>query len=108
MVGQSEVKPKPPNDKFWRRITYFGIVVCFAMTYFQYMRAIGGNQRSWTYVFEWPFLGSIGLWMAWKVRKELKNPTVFTSQPDDPNDIELQQWKAHVESLEDTKNASED
>lgn len=90
----------PKSDKFWRNLIYLGIVICFAMTYFQYLRAIGGNQRSWTYVVEWPFLGGIGIWMIWKVRKEMANPTVWHEQPDDPGDIELQNWKEHVKKLE--------
>ena len=95
-----EKKSLVANDRFWRYFIYFGIVVCFAMTYFQYLRAIGGNQRSWTYVFEWPFLGGIGIWMVWKVRKEMQNPTVFKQEIDDPADLELKKWKEHLESLE--------
>ena len=79
---------QPPKDKFWRAVIYFGIVLCFVMTYFQYVRAVGGNQRSWTYVFEWPILGAIGIWMIVKVRNEMRNPTVFSQQPDDPQDKE--------------------
>jgi len=89
-----------PHERFWRYFIYFGILFCFVMTYFQYSRAISGNQRSWTYVFEWPFLGGIGMWMIWRVRKEMLNPTDFSQDLDDPNDIELKNWKLHVESLE--------
>ena len=95
-----EVKPSDPHEKFWRYFIYFGIVVCFLMTYFQYTRAVSGNQRSWTYVFEWPFLGGIGIWMIWRVRKEMLNPTVFDQDADDPSDIELRNWKLHVQALE--------
>ena len=104
----NQPKSNPKSDKFWRNLIYFGIVVCFVMTYFQYLRAIGGNQRSWTYVFEWPFLGGIGIWMVWKVRKEMANPTVWTEQVDDPTDIELQNWKEHVKKLESENNLKED
>jgi hypothetical protein len=94
------LEPSDPHEKFWRYFIYFGILLCFVMTYFQYSRAISGNQRSWTYVFEWPVLGGIGIWMIWRVRKEILNPTDFSQDLDDPNDIELRNWKLHVQSLE--------
>ncbi len=95
-----DVKPNDPHERFWRNFIYFGIILCFVMTYFQYLRAIHGNQRSWTYVFEWPFLGGIGIWMIWRVRKEMLNPTVFFQDADNPDDIELRNWKLHVQALE--------
>lgn len=93
-------KQGDPHEKFWRYFIYFGISLCFVMTYFQYTRAVSGNQRSWTYVIEWPFLGGIGIWMIWRVRKEMLNPTDFSQGPDDPDDLELRDWKLHVQRLE--------
>jgi hypothetical protein len=113
-IGQTEImtsdqvdevlEPSDPHEKFWRYFIYFGILFCFVMTYFQYSRAVSGNQRSWTYVFEWPFLGGIGIWMIWRVRKEMLNPTDFSQDLDDPNDIELRNWKLHVQRLEAEQN----
>jgi hypothetical protein len=38
--------------------------------------------------------------MIWRVRKEMLNPTVFDQDADDPSDIELRNWKLHVQALE--------
>jgi hypothetical protein len=38
--------------------------------------------------------------MIWRVRKEMLNPTDFSQDLDDPNDIELTNWKLHVQRLE--------
>ncbi len=71
------------------------------MTWFEYGRARGGNQRSWSYVLEWPVLGGITIWMVWRVNQERKNPTVHEPEIDDPNDHELQAWRAYTNRQKD-------
>jgi len=90
-------KPKPPrSDRFWSRLILFGIFFCIFMTWVEYGRARGGNQRSWSYVLEWPVLGGITIWMVWRVNQERKNPTIREPEQDDPNDAGLREWRAYV------------
>jgi hypothetical protein len=48
-----------------------------ALCDWQVHRALGGNQLSWAYVFEWPIFGSYAIYMWWRILHE------------DPNDTEV-------------------
>jgi hypothetical protein len=37
-----------------------------ALCIWQVHRALGGNQLSWAYVFEWPFFGGYAIYMWWR------------------------------------------
>lgn len=90
----------PRSERFWARVVFFGICLCFVMTWIELERARGGNQRSWTYVVEWPLLGGITIWMVWRVAQERKNPSVRDQPVDDPEDQELQAWRAYVKQTQ--------
>lgn len=54
-----------------RKLLLWGIPLCIVMAFFQLMRGLGGNNRSWLYVFEWPFFGLFIYYMYWKLGQPL-------------------------------------
>lgn len=44
-----------------------GLLLCAAAFWFEVGRALGGNELSWAYVFEWPLLAGFAVYMWWKV-----------------------------------------
>jgi hypothetical protein len=38
-----------------------------ALTWWQVSRALGGNELSWVYTFEWPLFGTYAVYMWWKL-----------------------------------------
>jgi len=55
-----EVEPK-------RKWLLAFIPICIAMGVIELVRAFDGNNRSWLYVFEWPFFGLFIFYMYWKL-----------------------------------------
>ena len=43
---------------------------CVAMCWWQVTRALGGNDLSWAYVFEWPFFGGYAVFVWWRLVHE--------------------------------------
>ena len=64
-----------PTQDPKRRWVLLGIPLCIFMGLLQFDRALGGNQRSWMYVLEWPFFALFLFYMYWKLQ-----------QPQDPYD----------------------
>ena len=56
----SEVDPK-------RKWLIIFIPICLIMGVVELVRAFDGNDRSWLYVFEWPFFGLFIFYMYWKL-----------------------------------------
>jgi hypothetical protein len=49
-----------------------------AMCVWQITRALGGNELSWAYVFEWPLFAAYAVYMWWRL---LHEPAPATSPP---------------------------
>jgi hypothetical protein len=75
----SEINPEPAPDPK-RKWLLLGIPLCIVMGFLEFDRAIGGNNRSWLYVFEWPFFGIFVYYMYWK----LSQPQEEFDDVDDP------------------------
>jgi len=75
----SEIKPPHEQDPK-RKWLLLGIPLCIVMGFLELDRAIGGNNRSWLYVFEWPFFGLFLYYMYWK----LSQPQEEFDDVDDP------------------------
>ena len=75
----SEIKPPHEQDPK-RKWLLLGIPLCIVMGLLEFDRAIGGNNRSWLYVFEWPFFGLFVYYMYWK----LSQPQEEFDDVDDP------------------------
>ena len=56
-----------------RKYLLWGIPICIVMAVLQLLRGLGGNNRSWLYVFEWPFFGVFLYYMYWKLGQPLPN-----------------------------------
>lgn len=47
-----------------------GLAFCALAFWFEFGRALRGNNLSWAYVFEWPLLGIFGVYMWWNLLHE--------------------------------------
>jgi hypothetical protein len=52
-----------------------------ALCVWQIYRAVGGNELSWAYVFEWPFFAGYAIYMWWRFVHEAPEPTPVTATP---------------------------
>lgn len=74
-------------------------LICVPAFVIELLRALGGNELSWAYVFEWPALGLYAVYMWRKmVREERglvkpKSPRVFR------DDARLDEWNAYLASV---------
>jgi len=50
-------------------------VICVSALVLELRRALGGNQLSWAYVFEWPILGLYGIYVWRKLLQEERGTT---------------------------------
>ena len=75
----SEIKPPHEQDPK-RKWLLLGIPLCIVMGLLEFDRALSGNNRSWLYVFEWPFFGIFVYYMYWK----LSQPQEEFDDVDDP------------------------
>ena len=41
------------------------LALCLSAFWFEVRRALGGNELSWAYVFEWPIFAVFGVYMWW-------------------------------------------
>jgi hypothetical protein len=73
MLMTKEIEPK-------RKWLLLFIPICFAMGIVELFRAFDGIDRSWLYVFEWPFFGLFIYYMYWK----LGQPQEVWDESDDP------------------------
>jgi hypothetical protein len=67
-----------------RKWLLLGIPLCIAMGLVQFDRALGGNSRSWMYVFEWPFFALFLFYMYWKLQQP-QEP--FDDSKDPPREV---------------------
>lgn len=94
-----------------RRI-HLGLVlaefICVPAFIFELLRALGGNELSWAYVFEWPLLGGYAVYMWRKLlqseRVELAGESVHVAElPDDPELVAWNAYLAQVHAADQTK-----
>jgi hypothetical protein len=74
-------------------------LICVPAFLFEVKRALGGNELSWAYVFEWPALGCYAVYMWHKLLQDERGenprkPVVF-----DEHDPELDAWNAYLASV---------
>jgi hypothetical protein len=70
-LDKSSKNKLPMNEDPRRKWILFGIPFCFFLGAIELMRAFDGNNRSWVYVFEWPFFGFFIYYMYWKISQPL-------------------------------------
>src|SRR5271155_5075857 len=73
-------------------------LICIPAFVFEIKRALGGNELSWAYVFEWPLLGGYAVYMWHKLlqeeRGEARRPVVT-----DEADPKLDEGKAYLATV---------
>jgi len=73
-------------------------LICVSAFFFEVKRALGGNELSWAYVFEWPIFAIYAIYM-W--RKLLNEPGATSHDAvvdhDATPDPELVAWNSYLE-----------
>ena len=77
-------------------------LICVPAFAFETYRALGGNELSWAYVFEWPALGSYAIYMWRKMLREERGQTKTKSPKTFQEDARLAEWNAYLESIHKT------
>ena len=83
-----------------------GLALCVMAFWFELRRALGGNELSWAYVFEWPLLAIFALYMWWKVLhpNHVKRPRRPVQPAIAPEfDGMLSAWQDHQRQLSDAR-----
>jgi hypothetical protein len=76
-------------------------LICIPAFIVEMFRALGGNELSWAYVFEWPALGCYAVYMWHKMLLEergLVKPK-RTARANAKNDQRLDEWNAYLASV---------
>ncbi len=78
------------------------VVVCPAAFGVELWRALSGNALSWAYVFEWPMLLGIAVYLwAVMLRQEAgAPPSRLAAAPVSEDDPDLVAWRRHLEEVE--------
>jgi hypothetical protein len=79
-----------------------GLALCVAAFLFEVRRALGGNELSWAYVFEWPMFAVFAVYMWWttlhqsrrKHRAQVKPKVVAPEHVD-----MLIKWQQHLRTM---------
>jgi hypothetical protein len=77
-----------------------GLAICAAAFWIELHRALGGNELSWAYVFEWPLLGVFAVYMWWRVLHPEQRPRrskVTATAPE--YETMLAAWEEHRRTL---------
>jgi hypothetical protein len=74
-----------------------------ALCIWQIYRAVGGNELSWAYVFEWPFFAAYAVYMWWRFVHEAPEVPSGTDKPAEHDveaeDAELAAYNAYLAQL---------
>ncbi len=79
-----------------------GLALCLAAFWFEIGRALGGNELSWAYVFEWPLIAAFAVYLWWTTlhqhrgrRREAAKPVVVA-----PEHVQmLKNWQRHLSAM---------
>jgi hypothetical protein len=94
------MKPQSKNIFRIHLGLFLAELICIPAFIIEIFRALGGNELSWAYVFEWPALGAYAIYM-WRrmIREErgLVKPKRVTHT--DAVDPRLEEWNAYLASV---------
>lgn len=79
-----------------------GLILCIAAFLFEVKRALGGNELSWAYVFEWPLFAVFAFYMWWNLLHQKRGKRRVDSKPKvvAPEHVEmLKAWQQHQREL---------
>jgi hypothetical protein len=83
-----------------------GLVLCAAAFWFEVRRALGGNELSWAYVFEWPLFAAFALYLWWQTlhQNRRRQQAALAPKMVAPEHVEmLRRWQAHVRDMADAE-----
>jgi hypothetical protein len=83
-------------------------VICIPAFIFELKRALGGNELSWAYVFEWPALACYAVYMWRKLRQDERGENPRKPVAYDESDPELDAWNAYLASVHSDQSATPD
>jgi hypothetical protein len=78
------------------------LALCTAAFWFEVRRALGGNELSWAYVFEWPCFAVFALYMWWRMLHGNGRASRAASEPKvvAPEHLGmLRAWQEHQRAL---------
>ncbi|HVB71141.1 MAG TPA: hypothetical protein VND83_06535 [Acidimicrobiales bacterium] len=86
-----------------------GLALCAGAFWFELHRALGGNELSWAYVFEWPLLGVFAVYMWWRVLHPAQNRRATGPVKETP-EVERMRvaWQEYQRSLQTEAEAEPD
>lgn len=58
-----------------------GLALCVAAFWFEIKRALGGNELSWAYVFEWPLIAGFAVYLWWNVLHQNRGRKRAAAEP---------------------------
>ncbi|MGC2484668.1 MAG: hypothetical protein WA359_00280 [Acidimicrobiales bacterium] len=74
-------------------------LICIPAFVIELFRALGGNELSWAYVFEWPALGVYAIYMWRKMLREERGLDTPRPQKAFTDDTRLAEWNAYLASV---------
>lgn len=95
----------------------FGLALCVSAFCFEVLRALGGNELSWLYVFEWPIFAVFSVYMWWRLFNEpgrqasaIRNtlPSEGSVSDEAEADEDLEAWKRYLREMEDAEAKQQD
>ena len=94
------MKPQSKNIFRIHLGLFLAELICIPAFIIEMFRALGGNELSWAYVFEWPALGCYAIYMWRKLlqeeRGEVKPKRVARTDEVDPR---LEEWNAYLAAV---------
>ena len=92
--------PGEPKNIFRIHVGLFlAELICIPAFAIELLRAIGGNELSWAYVFEWPALGIYAIYMWRKMLREERGLSKPKPQKVFKDDARLAEWNAYLASV---------
>jgi hypothetical protein len=79
-----------------------GLALCTAAFLFEVHRALGGNELSWAYVFEWPLFAVFAVYMWWTTLHQNRRRRQREAAPKvvAPEHVDmLRKWQEHQRAL---------
>jgi len=80
-----------------------GLALCAGAFSFEILRALGGNELSWLYVFEWPLFAVFGVYVWWNLltgRDRVRRPDRSERDASGVDQEKLAAWSRYVAELE--------
>jgi hypothetical protein len=75
-------------------------LICIPAFIIEIFRALGGNELSWAYVFEWPLFGVYAIYMWRKMLRQERGLEVSKPRTShDKDDPRLAEWNAYLASV---------